>query len=196
MLDTRANDDRDELGLLRAIAVKEQSSSQCKSLFKEIQIRDAMKYGVEKPSKVIQLVLDMKVRWGSTYVMLYRAISLRPHVNMFIYELGIKEDNLEKTAKIHALKLTEKEWERAGNFCSLLSHADKAQQSFSSAHLPTLFNAIPAIEILHSAWTTRASNSKYASFKPALQAATEKLNAYYEKTADSNAHIIAMGTVS
>ncbi|KAG6882036.1 hypothetical protein C0992_012912, partial [Termitomyces sp. T32_za158] len=108
------------------------------------------------------------------------------HVNMFIYELGIKEESLEKCAKIHALKLTDQEWER---------HADKAQQSFSSAQLPTLFNAIPAIEILYSAWNTRATKKKYELFTPALNAATRKLNEYYEKTADSNAHIIAMGNV-
>jgi hypothetical protein len=57
---------------------------------------------------------------------------------------------------------------------------------------PTLFNAIPAIETLHAAWASRAEKNKYRSFKDALNAATAKLNSYYEKTADSDAHILAM----
>lgn len=57
---------------------------------------------------------------------------------------------------------------------------------------PTLFNAIPAIETLHAVWTSRAEKVKYLPFKGALNAATTKLNNYYEKTADSDAHILAM----
>jgi hypothetical protein len=75
-------DERDELGLVRAICVKvcmiiklklvvllkeyqARSSSQRKELFKEMQ--------EEKKLPACQLLLDMKVRWGSTYVMLNRA---------------------------------------------------------------------------------------------------------------------------
>jgi len=73
---------RDEVGLVCAICVKvrcpfiisdlnhiffkARSSSQRKELFKKIQIGK----GVSSP---VQLLLDMKVRWGSTYVMLNRA---------------------------------------------------------------------------------------------------------------------------
>jgi hypothetical protein len=80
--------ERDELGLIRAICVKvrftlpltqryyilytlqERSSSQRKELFRSIQIRK----GVAHP---VQLLIDMKVRWGSSYVMLNRAESKR-----------------------------------------------------------------------------------------------------------------------
>jgi hypothetical protein len=61
-----------------------------------------------------------------------------------------------------------------------------------SDQTPTLFNAIPAIEGLHSAWSTRADKFKYAPFKDVLHAAKDKVNEYYEKTADSDAHILAM----
>ena len=43
------------------------SSSQCKGLFKNVQ--------VHKGVKLLQLLLDMPVRWGSTYVMVHRADS-------------------------------------------------------------------------------------------------------------------------
>jgi hypothetical protein len=59
--------DRDEVGLIRAITVKAQSSSQRKEIFKAIQVED------NKPP--LQLLLDMKVRWGSTHAMLLQAES-------------------------------------------------------------------------------------------------------------------------
>lgn len=65
---------RDELGLVRAISVKARSSSQRKDLFKRIQVRDRKTPSQQQP---VQLLLDMKVRWGSTKVMLTRAHSLQ-----------------------------------------------------------------------------------------------------------------------
>lgn len=38
----------------------------------------------------------------------------------FVYDLGLKEDNLEKRRKIDALRLNEEEWDRVGLFCDLL----------------------------------------------------------------------------
>jgi hypothetical protein len=76
---------RDEVGLVRAIAVKvsttyefrvvdlmafslpqERSSSKRKEMWRMVQT----KAGSTKP---VQLILDMKVRWSSTYMMLDRA---------------------------------------------------------------------------------------------------------------------------
>ena len=81
--------DHDELGLIRAIVVKvsclstgivgetiyiliilkERSSPQRKELFKTIQHQ----VGIDP----IQLLLDMKIHWGSTHVMLKRSLSCR-----------------------------------------------------------------------------------------------------------------------
>lgn len=52
---------------------KARSSSQRKELFKEIQQRKGL--------DPLQLLIDMKVRWGSTYVMLNRA-DIRKEVRM------------------------------------------------------------------------------------------------------------------
>lgn len=59
--------DRDEVGLVRAISVKARSSAQRKELFRFVQVQEKV--------KPLQLLIDMKVRWGSTYVMLTRAES-------------------------------------------------------------------------------------------------------------------------
>ena len=75
---------------------------------------------------------------------------------------------------------------------TLLQHADNAQQAFSSDQASTLHLAIPALEALHKAWSSRALRVKYERFVPALEVACKKIDKYYEKTTDSPAYIIAM----
>jgi hypothetical protein len=134
-------------------------------------------------------------------------------VDEFILELGLKESNAEKRRKITALALHEEEWTRVRLFCNILQvhfviiilywnandvglklqHADEAQQAFSSSSTPTLQNALPALEKLYTAWERSTTKARYAPFIPALTAGMAKVNAYYERTAASDAHIMAMG---
>lgn len=65
-LDLAQGVNRDEIGLVRSICVKERSSAKRKELYRTVQ----MKAGVSSPT---QLLIDMKVRWSSTYIMLNRA---------------------------------------------------------------------------------------------------------------------------
>ncbi|KAG2746659.1 hypothetical protein P692DRAFT_20738522, partial [Suillus brevipes Sb2] len=176
---------RDEVGLVRAITVKERSSASRKQLFKDIQTRSE---GVTP----VQLLLDMPICWSSTYVMLDRAEKKKQFVDTFIYELGKKEMNLTKRAKIDALKLESDEWDRVKLFVNLLAHADNAQQAFSSDTGPALYFALPALEGLHKAWTSCSNSPKYARFHAALTAATDKIHEYYEKSAECNAYIVSM----
>ena len=78
-------------------------------------------------------------------------------------------------------------------FTDLLQYADVAQQAFSAATVPTLHNALPAIEALHASWYKRIDRVKYAPFRDALISATAKLDEYYTKTSASDSHILAMG---
>jgi hypothetical protein len=48
-------------------------------------------------------------------------INIGQAVNTFIYELGWKEDDIEKRKKIDALALKDEEWDRVTDFCNLLS---------------------------------------------------------------------------
>jgi len=52
--------------------------------------------------------------------MLDRAEKKRPYVDTFIYELGLRESNLSKRAKIDELRLSSDEWDRVTLFTSLL----------------------------------------------------------------------------
>jgi hypothetical protein len=53
---------------------------------------------------------------------------------------------------------------------------------------------IPALEALHKAWFSRVDRSKFEAFAPALRAAYEKIDEYYEKTTESPAYIMSMST--
>ncbi|KAG0700115.1 hypothetical protein DFH29DRAFT_876804 [Suillus ampliporus] len=71
-------------------------------------------------------------------------------------------------------------------------HADNAQQAFSTDQGPTLHLALPALEVLWKAWSTRCGREKYADFQDGLTAGVAKISGYHEKSVDSNAYIIAM----
>ncbi|KAJ7852733.1 hypothetical protein B0H13DRAFT_2581604 [Mycena leptocephala] len=65
---------RDVLGIVRAIAVKERSSAKRKELFRSLQKKAGSKTG-------LQLILDMIIRWSSTYAMLHRGYTLREYAD-------------------------------------------------------------------------------------------------------------------
>ncbi|PPR07905.1 hypothetical protein CVT24_002800 [Panaeolus cyanescens] len=167
----------DEIALAR-------SSSQRKQIFKDLQINDG--------AKPRMLILDMKVRWSSTFLMLYRAELLKKYVEEFVVDLMRKESNAEKRRRLQELLLTEDEWETVSKFCNLLQVADDAQHAFSAAARPTLHNALPAIEKMYSKWEKASEMVEYTRFKSALAAGMRKIEEYYERTAESSAHIVCM----
>src|SRR5262249_36385409 len=78
------------------------------------------------------------------------------------------------------------------NMLIIFQHAENAQQVFSLEQESTLHLAIPALEALHRAWSSRAECPKYERFVPALNAACAKVDEYYDKTRHSAAFIMAM----
>ena len=71
-----------------------------------------------------------------------------------------------------------------------MQHADNAQQSFSSDKGPTLQHALPALEALHKTWSKRTETARYEPFRDGLIAATNKIMAYYDRTAESDAYTL------
>lgn len=59
--------------MLTEFIVQERSSSQRKELFRNIQIRNRL----DPKEAAKQMILDMKVRWSSTYAMLDRGYELK-----------------------------------------------------------------------------------------------------------------------
>ena len=74
-------------------------------------------------------------------------------------------------------------------------HADNAQHAFSSDRGTTLHLALPALEALHKAWTTRLTRTKYQEFSSALEAGLSKVEEYYERTRDLDAYTFVMRSV-
>lgn len=72
--------------------------------------------------------------------------------------------------------------------------ADNAQQAFSSSSTPTLHHVLPTLEKLYVSWEKALGKPCYDTFVPAL-AAGMKLDTYYQQSAESDAHIMAMGEV-
>jgi len=65
-------------------------------------------------------MIDMKVRWSSTYLMLDRAERKKECIDNFVDELRYEETNSRKRDKIRDLKLDSEEWGRVHLFLGLL----------------------------------------------------------------------------
>ena len=118
------------------------------------------------------------------------------------------EESLEKRRKIDHLQLSAPEWGHVQTFANLLSvsillnfqncayflyqTAEKAQQAFSSSAVPTLCSAVPALEKLYLTWEKQQEHHESPPFQDAIDAAMAKVNEYYNKTTESDAHIMVM----
>ncbi|KZT38983.1 hypothetical protein SISSUDRAFT_696854 [Sistotremastrum suecicum HHB10207 ss-3] len=125
---------RDVIGLVRAISVKERSSSQRKELFADIQ--NTMH---ESPSasttankttttagavRVYRLILDMPVRWSSTHAMLYRSFMLKECVTSFIQILYIRETDTAKKAGLAKLQMQASDWAEVKEYYDRAADSD------------------------------------------------------------------------
>ena len=101
---------RDKVGVVRMICVKERSSAKRKEIFQKIQLQAKVNHPPrERP---LQLLLDMPVRWSSTYLMLERADHLKDDVDSFIHEIAAAERDRECRQKLMNLQLMDDEWLR------------------------------------------------------------------------------------
>ena len=121
---------RDEVGVVRTICIKEQSSAKRKEIFQKIQLQAKVNHPPrERP---LQLLLNMPIHWSSTYLMLERADHLKDDVDSFIHEIAAAERDRERRQKPMNLQLTDDEWLRICTLLALLGKSEQAQQSFSS----------------------------------------------------------------
>ncbi|KAG6839383.1 hypothetical protein C0991_003134 [Blastosporella zonata] len=157
---------RDKVGLVCLIVVKECSSAKQKQMFLDLQ-----KNAGQRPR---QLLGDIPICWSSTYVMLDRA------------------ETLKQRLKSQDLNPTKKEWARVSLFLKLLMRVENAQQAFSTEQGPTLHLAITALESLHAVWSKCREQECYKDFHVALDAAFQKISNYYDKTAESEVYTFAM----
>ena len=120
------------MNIMLLTTLQEHSSSKRKEMWKTIQIK-------ANSLKVVQLILNMKVRWSSTYLMLDQAEQKNEVCNKFIMsdqswlffflqcvdafvdELRWEEQDSTKRDKIRELKLTSEKWTWVNTFLDLLT---------------------------------------------------------------------------
>ena len=156
----------------------------------------------------------MPVRWTSTYVMLKRAeklkdvrfdqygqcftivntLGIKQDVDTFVHEISGAEKDRDTRRKSSDLQLSPDEWGQVKILLDLLSVSERAQQSFSSDCGASVHLVLPALEAMHKAWLSQTSKMKYidAGLIVALNAGIEKIGEYYERSAESDAYIVAM----
>ncbi|KZT57535.1 hypothetical protein CALCODRAFT_541428, partial [Calocera cornea HHB12733] len=93
----------------------------------------------------LELVLDVRTRWSSTFAMLSRALLLRSSLEAVLL-LPEHEDKLAR------FKISAAGWSRIQQIADVLQIAHKGQQMLSAESHPTLYMAIPALESPMAAW--------------------------------------------
>ncbi len=83
--------------------------------------------------------------------------------------------------------------EKIPSLLIMSQHTDNAQQAFSPDVTLSLHTTLLTIEEMYVKWEQASQKEHYKPFKDALITVMEKLNVYFQQTADSDAHIIAMG---
>ncbi|KAG6914574.1 hypothetical protein DXG01_016566 [Tephrocybe rancida] len=156
----------DEIGLICLISVKEQSSAKRKEVFHKLQREAGM--------HPCQLLGDI------------------PFVEPFLHLIAGDEKDQKRQQKLSDLIPTKKEWICVLLFLKLLMCAENAQQAFWTDQGLTLHLAIPALEVLHAAWSKCHDQSEYSDFFPALDAAIDKVTEHYDKTAESEVYTFVM----
>lgn len=178
---------RDEALLVRNVSIKERSSDLRITRFHKIQADR----GVTMPRNLLR---DMVVRWSSTKIMLDRAVEHRKDINQFLRELEREETNAEKQEALGTLHISANEWKNVEKLLELLSLSDDAQIAFSAETYPTLFNAVPALTLLLTAWEKRLADANFVEFHAALQLGINKLSDYKNQvqTAECDAYWVSM----
>lgn len=75
---------------------------------------------------------------------------------------------------------------------SPLKVSHDCQQQFSAEYYPTLWRVLPVFEDFMASWQAMLNDPEFLPLHPAISAAMETLEKYYNKTGDSPAHIISM----
>ncbi|KZT57280.1 hypothetical protein CALCODRAFT_434492, partial [Calocera cornea HHB12733] len=135
----------------------------------------------------LELILDVRTRWSSTYAMLTRALELRSSLEAVLM-MPEHEDKLAR------YRITSAGWRRIQNIANILECAHKGQQRLSADSHPTLFMAIPALEAPMAAWE-KLQKEKYADdivMQDVIEAGIRKMSEYYLKMEKSDAYGIAM----
>jgi hypothetical protein len=160
---------------LRKLVVKIRSSP---------QRRETLAFQCRAPGLTSkQLIVDVRTRWNSTFLMLERALELR----------GPLGDVATLDKDLHAYQITDEEWSMLETVCDLLKMFKRATDCLSGSTYPTLNAAIPVYNYLMDMIEDfMETHRESAVLVEAARAAWDKLSTYYSK---SEAAVYAVATV-
>jgi hypothetical protein len=71
--------------------------------------------------------------------------------------------------------------------------SNRIQQYFSAEKRPTLWQALPAIEELQTTWEAKRDNTRFLTYRTAINNRLAKLNKYYSRFDEKPVFILALG---
>ncbi|CAB4414418.1 unnamed protein product [Rhizophagus irregularis] len=164
---------------LRKLIVKIRSSPQRRDRF-------SRQCNLNPNLKTLNLILDVKTRWNSTYLMLQRAFELREPLE----EITAIDRELEE------FTIFTDEWEIIKELCRIFEIFHKATEHMFKSNFITLSSSIPVYNVLldHLEKLLDTNDRNFCpnlEVRNALRKGYEKLKVYYAKTDDSYVYPIA-----
>ncbi|KAE9392655.1 hypothetical protein BT96DRAFT_830320 [Gymnopus androsaceus JB14] len=143
-----------------------------------------MKCAKNAVKKDLQLILDVDIRWSSTYAMVDRASFLKLAISSFF-----TSDDFREMAPTYLP--TDNDWELLEEVKAALDVPHLFQQRLSAEKTPTLCDAIPAFEAMFGKW--EALHQEYPRIRTAISAGMDKLADYMNVIRGIPAYTLAMG---
>ncbi|CAB5193526.1 unnamed protein product [Rhizophagus irregularis] len=134
----------------------------------------------------LNLILDVKTRWNSTFLMLKRALVLREVLDDFII---LQRD-------LNRFIITPEEWDMIKELCRVLEKFYKATEFMSSSQHITLSSSVLIYNILFDYLEkfvneTSAEYCHIEEIRLAINKGINKLSTYYSKTDESELYYIS-----
>ncbi|EPS92714.1 hypothetical protein FOMPIDRAFT_1099361, partial [Fomitopsis schrenkii] len=132
----------------------------------------------------LQLILDVRTRWDSTYLMIKRFLLMREVYIAF----RIRPDQEDFAQKIPAL--TANDWRKLEAMMVLLSVPHRIQTFLSGSSTPCMADVIPLFELFMEDWENQARVKP--QYRAAIKAGLKVAVKHYKRMDDTNAYAIAM----
>lgn len=139
------------------------------------------------------LLLDCKTRWNSTFLMIQRALRLRPIIETFL--------TLHSAAPIRHFGLTQDEWRQLEYLCDLLAPFYLMTTTLSKFEGPAVHQVLEVYDTLfdHIEYSSHKLQRKRVDWKLRIRAGLEnahqKLREYYSRTYKSEGYVYAIATI-
>ncbi|KIM68363.1 hypothetical protein SCLCIDRAFT_105624, partial [Scleroderma citrinum Foug A] len=125
-------------------------------------------------------------------------------INLFVNSAGelyrpittIRRDGCVRHIPWTAFLLKPLDWDHVNDVRAIISDANNLQQVFSDENRATLWQVIPALEELQTAWEAKQQDPKYTLYHAALQGGLNKIAKYYNHLDQKPVYILALGTFS